>query len=237
MAEYRRQGHPPMTEKMLTVLRRLKNAKVNEIPFTNLDDVHHRTLWALQNFDLIVQSNDRLLGTTEYTITGRGLKTLATCEKVVKRGDGICCRCGINPRTSYYPSGDLYPYCDDCQKQVGRAQYYMKGYQSNPDTPCSKCKKRKRLILPNGQAVAYCAKCRKSNRKKDRRRKMNRKLALIKAGNPPICCRCKTEPVYCANKTVYDYCHDCYRQQQNEAAQKRQVKTFANKMNEGAKKS
>jgi hypothetical protein len=230
-----REGYPNLTPVMLGVLRCLKAAKDCDTPFIPLDNANPRTLKALQRLDLILMSKAHSNGTIEYTLTGRGIKTLAAFENSKKRTDGICRRCGINPRLNY-PSGRLKPYCDDCLREHWNSQYRMKGYQCKPDTPCSKCGKRNRLILPNGQAVAYCAKCRTANRKKERRRKMKRRLALIAAGTSPICIRCKSKPVYQAGKTVYDYCHVCYRQQQAEAAEKRKAKNFAKKISEGATK-
>lgn len=226
--QLRRQGYPQVSDKMLEGLVFLRESREFEIL-----NLHHRTIRAMQNYDLIIHTNGYPDGLTRYKITGRGLKTLAAYEKVVKRDDGICKTCGEHPRTSRYPNGQLYPYCDECMKAHGRAKYAMKGYQLDPETRCSKCHRNRRLKLPNGQVIAYCKRCRKFNRKKERRAKMKRRLALIQAGTPPLCCRCKTEPVYQAGKTVYDYCHTCYRQQQAEAALRRKQRSFSKKLNKG----
>jgi hypothetical protein len=200
---------PPMTGRMLFVLKRLTDARSPETAVP-LRDVHGRTRNTLLERDWITESPRH--DEPHYYLTGRGAKALNVYSDEGNRWDGICPTCCDRPR-GVFDTGKRMPYCEACNREHGRKQYAMKGWQLKAETPCSRCHKRPRKVFPSGKRIAYCDHCRTVLRRKERRRKHKRKLALIAAGKPPLCLKCD-QPVHHSKAVVYDYCRYHYYEYQ-----------------------
>lgn len=208
----KRQGLPAMSQTMMEILYKLRDARQGN-PFIPLEGYHARTLRTLCERDWMIESPG--LDGIRYRITGRGLKALSVYEQPSHRFDGICPQCGVRPKMTY-SSGVQAGYYQECIQMRQNRAYTVKGNQLNPDGMCAKCGKRQRHTYPSGHTIAYCAKCRQKMRKQERKRKHKRLLKRIKQGEFIPCIRCGEEPRYHNSKTVYDYCHACYREYHNE---------------------
>lgn len=215
----RKIGHyPALTSKMLAILELLESALAQDYPFIAVS-AHPRTLKALVNRDWIFASSG--LDGVRYKITGRGMKALnAYRQQPPARRDGLCPTCGERPR-KVAPSGYVYGYCEECNRAYGRKQYALKGHQVKAGRLCSRCHEHPCLVYPSGNTIAYCDECRRALRKDERVRKQQRLLARIEGGEVLLCVRCGEKPRYVGGRTVYAYYHDCYREQQREAAVRR----------------
>lgn len=224
-----RRGLPMMTRRMFNILRRLRTADEGDAPFITLDDVHKRTINSLVARDWIVASK-KAFGEVRYRITGRGLKALKVYEvPSEKRSDGLCPRCGVNERR-VYDTGRLSAYCEDCENHHNRRQYAMKGHQYVPGRLCPDCGERPRHECSTGFIKPYCHECGIRRAKEERRRKHDRLLERIQAGEFIPCCRCKKKPRYHTQRQVYDYCHECYRRQQKNARIRRKARKISDLM-------
>lgn len=203
-----REGLERITGRMMVVLVRLRDAKAADMPFVDLSDVYWRTLRALQARDWIFEAKG--IDGVRYAITGRGLKALAIYEREGNRRDGKCPRCRTRERARSR-TGKRRPYCESCTRAIAKRQYALKGYQYDPDAPCSRCKKRPRLILASGIVIAYCEQCRRERRYDENRRRLERKLRRIAAGDVPKCLKCDN-PVYYTARSVSDYCAEHVRE-------------------------
>lgn len=214
-------GFLPITRPMMIVLIQLRKAKAMGFPFIPVDKCDPRTLRTLVKREWIFCSTQTCLDEARYKITDLGQRVLSVYLRPVQRTDGMCPDCGKPKRVS--KNGFVYGYCTECNKKHGNRQYHFKGNQLNPDGLCARCKKRPRHQYPSGHVIAYCAKCRKSRRKRERKLKHKNRLKRIGKGEFIPCIRCKVNPIYYTKKTTYDYCHDCYRDQQNEYLQRRKA--------------
>lgn len=208
-----RAGLPQMTKRMYDILVMLRDAKKAGYPFVALPNVHKRTLNALTlERDWMVVS--RGIDGDKYTITTRGEKALAVYEKPTRRFDKICPTCNVRPK-HVNEDGYEYGYCLECYREHGRKQHALKGYQLDPDAPCSRCKKRPRMVFPSGKINTYCKHCRKVLRRGEKKRKHARLLERIAAGECLPCPKCGA-PRYHSKKVVYDWCYAHYREYQNQ---------------------
>jgi hypothetical protein len=215
-----RQGLPTMSQAMMRVLYRLREAKQTEWHFIMIEDADPRTLRTLVRRDWIVCSQIQGI---RYAITGRGLQALEVYEQPSHRFDGICPDCQKRPKMRY-STGTQAGYCKACIQVRQKQAYAEKGNQLNPEGLCAQCGKRQRHTYPSGYTIIYCAKCRTKRRKKERRQKHKSLLKRIKQGEFLPCYRCREKPRYHTANTVYDYCHDCCREYQNEYSRKREMK-------------
>jgi hypothetical protein len=218
---WKRANLPGASERMLVVLRCLEQSKEQEFPFVFLEGVGKKTIRALIERDWIFESPG--LDGVRYKITLNGSKALAAYSTSPYRSDGICPRCGLRPR-HMAANGTLQPYCIECKRQQGNRAYALKGNRLKPDGLCASCKEKPRHVYPSGYVIPYCKECRREMRKAEKRRRQARLLARIRAGEFVPCLRCKKACRHIAGSTVYDYCYDCYRHQQNSCAKKRALK-------------
>lgn len=226
----KRRDLPLITPPMMKVLLTLRAATEADSPFIHLPGVHGSTIKSLLARDWIFASPGS--DGTRYKITGRGLKALMVYEQTLRRSDHICPVCGVRPR-HVFPNGREYGYCAECDREHKHKQWKLKGKQLKPDGLCPRCKVRTRHVTRNGTIRAYCNVCKKEMAKEERKRKMQRLLARITAGEHIKCLKCD-QPRYHTQNTVYDYCYEHYWQYMNEyndrrrpdgaAARKRQQK-------------
>lgn len=215
----RHSGLPSMTGKMQRILSALREAHELGAPWQRVAGMHGRTRRSLLERDWIV--NDGAKGTL-CRVTGRGRKALAAYEaRCAYRYDGICPACGERPK-HVAPSGRRHGYCLECKREHQLKQYRLKGHQLDPNGVCASCKQAPRCRWPSGEMSVYCADCLKARRRVERRAKHDRLLARIAAGEGIPCIRCKRAPRYIAGRTVFDYCHACYREQQNTARRRKE---------------
>lgn len=208
----KRRDLPLCTPPMMKVLLELRAAAEADSPFIHLPGVHSRTLRSLLNRDWIFKSPGS--DGTRYKVTGRGLKALKVYEPTLRRTDDICPTCGIRPK-KVYPGGSKGGYCDECEREHKRKQLKLKGKQLNPDGLCPRCKERPKHKTRKGGVRSYCNVCKKELAKDERKRKHQRLLERIAAGEHIKCLKCD-EPRYHTQNTVYDYCYKHYRQYMNE---------------------
>lgn len=213
----KRKGLPGMSGHLMAILRDLRTAKQADYPFVYLPALHYKTRNSLVGNDWVIESKG--LDGIRYAITRAGLDALEVYEKPGYRTDGICPRCGICPRALY--KNRLKPYCEECGRAIGREQYREKKYRYRARTICPQCHIRPRHIFPSGFVSSNCQPCRRILAAEERRRKHQRRLELIRQGNPPLCIRCKAAPIYHTENTTYDYCYEHYREQQLKSARKR----------------
>lgn len=211
--KYLKRGDLPVTTvTMIAVLKRLRTAHDNDLPFVDLTDVRIDTIRALIVRDWIVQAN-KAFGDRAYTITGRGLKALKVYEKPpTRRTDGICCRCGVRP-TGMYGTGRKKPYCDECMAKVAKRQRNFKGQQARIRI-CPRCRKWAVKVCSTGRIKPYCDRCLRIRRKQEKKRMRERLLRRYLAGEYLPCRKC-SEQRYLSGKTVQDYCYQHYREYQN----------------------
>ncbi len=179
----------------------------------HLPDVHGRTLWSLLNRDWIFKSPG--LDGVRYKLTGRGLKALKVYEPTLRRDDGICPACGIRPR-NVYPGGREYGYCAECEREHKR------------EGLCPRCKERPKHVARTGRVASYCLQCKAERAKDERKRKHQRLLERIAAGEHIKCLKCD-QPRYHTQNTVYDYCYEHYWQYMNEYNDRRRPGSKASK--------
>jgi hypothetical protein len=219
--QVRRKGLPVMSQIMMAILYKLRESSQAGYPFIALEGVHHRTINSMLERDWMLESTG--LDGVRYKITGRGLHALKVYETPKPRTDGICPRCGICPRTTY-DTGTPCAYCEECIQEIGRKRYALKGNQLNPEGMCAQCSERQRHTYPSGHTIPYCMICRKAMRKQEREQKHKNLLKRIEQGEFLPCYRCREKPRYHTEKTVYDYCHGCYREYHNEYSRKWELK-------------
>lgn len=219
-----------MSQVMMTVLYRLREAEQSQYPFASIE-ADPRTLRTLVQRDWIIASDG--LDGIRYRITGRGLHALTVYEQPSpKRDDGLCPDCGLQPRMTY-STGRQIGYCQDCNRTRQNRGYAEKGNQLDPNGLCARCKKHQRHTYPSGHTVPYCIKCRKELRKKERTQKHKALLKRIQQGEFLPCYRCKEQPRYHTQNTVYDYCSACYRAYHNEYIRKWELKRVLKKHGKG----
>ena len=205
-------GYPVMTVQKMIVLMFLRDSADAGYPFA-IVEAQSRTIQTLMVADLIVRSPG--LDGERYKITGRGRKTLEVyLQPLKRRSDGICPRCGERP-LGVYKSGNRTAYCKPCQAERSAERYAEKGYEKNPGI-CPTCGVREKHITSTGNVRSYCQPCRRKYAKKERRRRQKRLNWKIDIGLPVLCIKCKERQRVRHGKTVYDYCHECYREYMNE---------------------
>lgn len=219
-------GFLPITRPMMIVLMQLRKAKALGFPFIPVDKCDPRTLRTLVKREWIFVSPKHELDEARYKITDLGQRVLTVYLRPVQRTDGICPDCGEKPK-HVGKTGYVYGYCIDCNRKKGRRSYQLKGNQLNPEGLCARCKKRPRYQYPSGFVIPYCEKCRSIRRKRERKQKHKNRLKRIRQGELILCIRCKAKPIYHTKKTTYDYCHDCYREQQNDYMNRRKAQEQA----------
>lgn len=201
-----RRGLPLITPMMLTVLQQLRDAKNADMPFIALQDAHGNTLRALIQRDWIFASPG--LDGMRYKLTGRGEKALKVYEQPLKRHDGICPDCGKNPK-HITRGGHAEGYCLDCLRANAKRARALKLKVKRGDAPCSRCKKRPRHQHKNGTFNTYCDHCKRVMSRRWKRKTFKKKLERARRGEL-ICIRCKAAPRHYTEKSVYDYCVDCF---------------------------
>lgn len=218
-----RRGLPQMTRRMFAVLVLLRDAKAKGDPLLKLEGVNPITIRSMLG---LIGNRDWLQAVEMpngiyYRITGRGEKVLRTYETIVKRGDGLCPRCGKQPRR-LRKTGIPAPYCSGCETVISAREYQLFGQRNNPDAPCSRCHKRPKKIYASGFVKDYCEHCLRIMRRGERKRKHTRRLRLIKQGKSPICLtKGCGEPIHYTAKTTYDYCHKHYFEMQKRCRTRR----------------
>lgn len=117
--KFRKRGNwPLMTHRLYDTLVALHDAKAAGQPFIELD-IHGNTAKALSERDWAFKSDG--LDGTRWTITGRGEKALKVYSPVVKRGDGLCPRCGLRP-VKEYSTGSRDNYCEECLETMPQSR-------------------------------------------------------------------------------------------------------------------
>lgn len=220
MIAWKRGDLPLMTLHMMEILQQLRAADESGFPFVTMK-LHYKTSDGLIDRDWVVRSIG-INGDEAWKITGRGLDALRVYERPGPRRDGICPDCGIKPK-QVSRNGTVYGYCHDCNQKHYKRQFALKGNQLKPEGLCARCKKRPRHIYPSGFVIVYCKKCLRVHRKAERRRKHQQLFKRIANGELILCIRCKTEPRYHTRKVVYDYCHACYRELQNDYCRRKKA--------------
>lgn len=218
-------GLPRMTGHMRRVLEHLRDCKAQDWPLVHLTDVHKHTLNALVRRDWIFESPG--LDGVRYTITARGQQALDAYSVPPRqyRYDGICPDCGERP-VHITASGNSLGYCLECRRARQIRKYRETGSTLKPGGLCPRCQQRPRHTYASGHTIAYCLPCRNALRADERRRKHERLLARIAAGEEVLCIRCKQRPRYHTQRQVYDYCQPCYYQQQRAVERRRIAAKF-----------
>lgn len=212
-----RAGMPSITRKMYNVLAFLKQAKDADYPFVPLPPgIDARTIRALCELSRGWVFASPGLDGVRYTITGAGEKALKVYTPTVKRGDGICPRCGERPRRVRKQGANIgtpAPYCAACENRMARRKYRLGVDRLLPDRLCSRCRKRPRYVASTGRVYTYCRHCK--NVLHRRRHRRERKFLLKRAlAGEHIPCRRENcdEPRYVSGKTVQDYCYRHFRE-------------------------
>lgn len=198
-----------MSQKQMGILQDLRAAKEAEFPWVYLDGVHARTLNSLLRFDWVAVSPGGELDRDRYRITHAGLKALKIFEVPPRRYDGICPVCGVRPK-QMMPSGQ-HGYCKECDKAHKQRQRALGRPRLNPNRPCSDCGGGPLYVTSTGEVTTWCKACRSKHRAADRRRRNERLLARIAAGDIPLC-KCG-QPLY-VTTWVHDRCEGCWRDYQ-----------------------
>lgn len=205
--------YPLITRHMMAVLMHLRDMEESDTPWVDLDGLRGTTITALIQRDWIVQSKG--LDGIRYRITYRGLKEMKIYELPVKeyRYDGICPECGQRPRGKW-------GYCQQCSREQGRREYALFGRRRSDDAICPQCRERPLHRCSTGRIKAYCTECLRVKRREYKRRKYDRLLARIKAGEHLPCPKCG-EPRHYTKNVVYDLCTGCYYEYQRQYRQRR----------------
>lgn len=215
-------GFPEMSIMMLRVLMYMDSQQddVGHL-WLSLEDVHGHTIRALREHDWIVGSDG--LDGRKYKITERGIKVMKHYSLPVepRRYDGICPRCGENP-VCYSESGNRHGYCRECFRKAKRRfrRIHPTGGRAEGQM-CPDCGERERHVAPSGKIRTYCLPCRRERQKEYRKRKFQKRLERIEAGEFIACCKCGDKPVHYGETYVSDYCHDCFKDYMNEYNRKR----------------
>ncbi len=204
-----RQYQPPMSEQQINILIRLHNAASAGAPFVDLSSVHKRTRNTLERADLIFPSKGR--DGIRHRITSRGEKVMHAYLRPVKRSDGICPRCGVNPRRTR-STGEAAPYCADCERKIGRRKHELGIQHIRPGRPCSSCREKPVRQFPCGRYSTYCEDCGRERKRAEKLRRMQQLRDRVDAGEFVKCQKkgC-SNPVYRAANSVYEVCHAHYR--------------------------
>jgi hypothetical protein len=209
-----RRDLPSMTSNMMPVLQFLREAKQQGWAFQLLVDVNKKTRRVLTERDWIFESKgpDGL----KYAITERGLNALKVYEPVLKRDDGICPTCNEQP-VHYYSTGRKAGYCKECLCDLARRRYKRAGNGIRQDRMCSRCRKFPVHVRPSGRAITYCMHCKNVLGRRQKKRMHRRNIKRIQNGEFLKCGRegCN-EPRYHSENTVYDWCHQHYREYIND---------------------
>jgi hypothetical protein len=152
----RRHGYAPMTPVMMQALIQLSAQDDVGYVWLDLADVHGNSKNAMRKRDWIVMSNG--IDGTKYHITTRGVKALKHYQKTLRRKDGICPDCGINP-VAYSADGKKQKYCRECYRKIGRRK--NKRNMRRYGQLCPTCKERERYVMPCGKVSAHCQECRR----------------------------------------------------------------------------
>lgn len=190
------------------------------------EGIHGATLSALRRNDFLVRSDG--LDGTKYQITTRGLYALQVCGLPLepRRYDDICPNCSERP-VAYSSSGRRVGYCVECHREFSRRKFHRRGGMLKPGRLCPMCGERERHITPSGRVRPYCLECRRERAKDERRRKYERKLERIAAGEFIACIQCDEAHVNYGDTWVSDYCPDCWYKYMNAYNRKRRGKDDA----------
>jgi len=219
----KRRDLPLITPRMFAVLVALKAAKDADYPFIHLDGVDGRTIRALCD-----SSNEHSRGWAfesqgldgvRYTITGAGERALKVYAPRLKRGDGICPRCGERPRRIRKrgaKAGTPAAYCVACESRMAKRKLELGIQHRRPGQLCPRCHKRTRYVSPSGRIGSYCPHCKKILHNRAHRKERRLLLKRIQAGEHIPCRRAGCdEPRRVSGKTVQDYCYRHFRAYMN----------------------
>lgn len=209
----RRDGDASMTGQMRDILRCLRQSKAQGFPFAELcyPFAHGITIKNLIERDWIFESAG--LDGTRYKITGRGEDALARYEPHRQRRDGICPRCGQNPR-HVRSSGRKDGFCIECLREIGREKRVQGNVNGDIERPRPRCHKRPRHQYPSGIYSTYCKPCERVNRRRNARKQRREIFKQVQAGAPvPVCRKCKAEPRRIHTNSISEYCVECGRVQ------------------------
>lgn len=206
-----------MTRREMGILQYLHQAKErdSECPFADLPGVHKLTIRALMRKGWIFISPGKGLDTPKYYISEQGERALRIFEQPPRRYDGICPSCNERP-VHISSSGRRTGYCLECGNELSRRKYHHgvpKGSEDN--SVCPRCNKRPRHVLPGGKQITYCEHCNRVMKRRNKRKNKQRKMELARRGEL-LCIRCKAKPRHYTDKSVYDYCEDCWHQYMRE---------------------
>jgi hypothetical protein len=196
------------TAAMFMVLQSLVEAGAQGFPYIPLPGVHKHTLNALTARRWIIASPG--LDGWRYAITDEGRRAHKIFSRPPNRNDGICPVCGIRPKHRY-PSGKLYGYCKECEAEHKKAMYHLGRTRLNPDRLCSCCHQRPLHRMSGGRLSTYCTECRHAKRAEERRIRVERELARVRAGEVLLCRMCHERPRAYTENYVRDYCPECQR--------------------------
>lgn len=197
-----------MTSMMFEVLAYLHTANQQEWPFVLLPKVHKRTINSLTQRDWVFASPGH--DGVRYKITERGERALRLFSRPAKRQDGICPTCGIRPKHRY-SSGVVHGYCKECEAEYKKAMYHLGRQRIDPDRLCSCCHQRPLHRMSGGKLSTYCTECRQAKRAEERRIRIERELARVRAGELLLCRMCHERPRAYTENYVRDYCPECQR--------------------------
>lgn len=194
-----------------------------------LEDEHGRTIKSLIRRDWIVRSPGRDLDRTRYKITGRGKKAFMVYSDDSyndRRYDGICPECGERERVTR-SSGKQAGYCRECENRLCRRKSVRTSKRVQIAT-CPRCKKSEKHQYPGGMFSSYCLQCTRETKQEQKRRKRKRLIKLLKNGGHVGCLKCG-QRVHFTDRTVWDYCLNCYREYHRDYRKRRASEQFMNK--------
>lgn len=197
------------TAVMFEVLQCLLDAEYDDVPYILLPGIHKRTLNSLTTRGWIKASLPGLDG-IRFAITSEGKRAHRIFAKPAKRLDGICPTCGVRPK-HVSSNGRQYGYCKECESDYKKAMYHLGRQRIDPDRLCSCCHQRPLHRMSGGKLSTYCTECRHAKRAEERRLRVERELARVKAGEVLLCRMCKQRPRAHTENYVRAYCPECQR--------------------------
>lgn len=188
---------------MLALLERLYLSQGAGIVWVDCSTSHPLTRMALVQRDWIAPLH---LASTTYRITKRGERVYRLFAQPGHRSDGICPRCGTNPR-AVSRGGRMHGYCNACQKELQREYYFRTPTPETVNVPCAKCGAAPRSVTKSNRVRNYCADCYAELRRKHYEARKQMRLALAQAGRLPACAveGCD-QPVHATANHVSDCC-------------------------------
>lgn len=215
-----------MSRLQMGILQDLRTAKQDGFPFIYITKVDPRTLRAMQNFGWIYLSPGGDKDQDRYTITDRGLKALKIFEQPSRRYDGICPACNTRPK-EFTSKGKAIGYCKECARESKRKARAMGRPLVKPNRMCSCCREKPVHVYSSGKPKTYCKECLKQKRSIYKKEMHKRLIERIKNGEFLACCRCKTEPRWHTENTVFAYSHKCYRDYMNDRYEQKRLKAIS----------